>query len=210
MRQDLTEIVAILDRSGSMAGRTEDVIGAYNNLIKEQKEVEGQANVTLVQFDSEYQLLYDRLPISEVRPLTKQVYFPRGSTALLDAIGRTINSIGAALARTPEDERPGKVIFVINTDGYENSSREFTAERIREMITHQREVYKWEFLFLGADQDAWATGSNYGLAIGQTLGYDNNKQGITSAYAQVSSTLRTFRESGATPTFEDTDIRESK
>ena len=154
MRENLTEMVFVLDRSGSMSGLAADTIGGFNELIEKQKKIEGDAYVTTVLFDHEYEVLHDHVALGEVAPLTDKEYFARGSTALLDAVGRTINAVGARLGATPEEERPAHVVFVITTDGMENASREYTAKQVREMVEHQQQKYSWQFVFLGANMDA--------------------------------------------------------
>jgi len=164
-----TEIAFILDRSGSMASMTNAAISGFNEFLKAQQATvddHGQpipATFTLILFDHEYLPAYNRQDIQTVRPLTLETYVPRGSTALLDAIGRTIDHIGAELAATPEADRPAKVVIAILTDGEENASRQFSMEAINQRITHQTEKYQWEFMFLGANQDAIATAARMGI-----------------------------------------------
>ena len=149
MKKNLTELVFIIDRSGSMYNLVNDTIGGYNSMIENQKKEQGDAYVTTVLFDDNYELLHDHINLKEIKPITDKEYYTRGSTALLDAVGKTINSIGVRLNNTPEDERPDKVIFVITTDGYENASRKFTKTQIKDMIEHQQNKYSWTFIFLG-------------------------------------------------------------
>jgi len=163
MKENTVEIVAILDRSGSMSVGVEDVIGGFNIFVAEQKKVPGEAFMTLVQFDNEYKEDYIHLPLEQVPDLDSTTYVPRGSTALLDAIGRTFNAVGARLARLPEEERPEKVIVLIFTDGGENASREFRRHKVVEMIDLQRKKYSWEILFFGAGPEAFAEGNSLGL-----------------------------------------------
>ena len=155
MNENLTELVFILDRSGSMAGREQDTIGGFNGMIEKQKALAGEARVTTVLFDSVSKVLYSRASLRDVKPLTEKEYYARGSTALLDAVGTAIDVVGAQLRDTPEAERPAKVIVIITTDGAENASREYSLEEVKEKIAHQKEKYSWEFLFLGADIDAF-------------------------------------------------------
>ncbi|MCP5538355.1 MAG: VWA domain-containing protein [Akkermansiaceae bacterium] len=163
MNNKLTEIAYILDRSGSMQPLVESAITGFNSFLKNQQETPGDANFTLVLFDDEYLLHADRTPIAEVRPLDANTYVPRACTALLDAIGRTVDNIGKKLAKTPEKDRPGKVIIAIYTDGYENASTDYSVRKISKMIRHQTDKYGWEFLFLAANEDAIATASSYGI-----------------------------------------------
>ena len=149
MKKNLTELVFILDRSGSMGGLEQDTIGGFNAMLTRQKEQEGEANVTTILFDHEVQLLHDRFPLKAVAPLTEKDYYVRGCTALLDAIGYGVEKMVNIQRHLPEDERAEKVIFVITTDGLENASKRFGYEKIRRMIEREKEQYGWEFLFLG-------------------------------------------------------------
>jgi len=160
MRTDLTDITMVIARSGSMQSIQSDAEGGINFFIEQQKQEPGEANVTLVQFDTDYEFVHSGIPIKQV-PAFKLV--PRGATALLDAVGRAINETGARLASVDESQRPGLVVFVIVTDGEENSSREFTREQIRTMVEHQQSAYKWQFTFLAANQDAFAAGGSMGI-----------------------------------------------
>src|SRR5580693_1330174 len=166
MNTELTEIAIVLDRSGSMASMAKEAIGGFNGFLDSQQKLPGDARLTLVLFDHEHIVKYDERPIKDVSPLDEHTYEPRGTTALLDAIGRTINTIGERLDKTPEPERPGKVIIAILTDGLENASQEFKPKQIRSMIEHQREKYSWEFIYLGANQDAIEVGETMGIAAG--------------------------------------------
>jgi len=185
MKKGLSEIACVLDRSGSMSSIIGDAIGGFNAFLKGQKEVEGEANMTVALFDSEYDLLYDNININEVNDLDSSTYVPRGSTSLHDAIGRTINTIGARLRSTPEEDRPENVIVAILTDGDENTSREFDASKIKEMIGHQESKYNWKFLYLAANQDAFAVGSGMGFNIGNSINFNATAKGSTTAYANM-------------------------
>lgn len=189
MNQNLTEMVFILDMSGSMCHLTSDTIGGYNSLIKQQKEEPGEANVTTVLFDNRYIMLHDRVNIKDVPEMTTSDYMPCGSTALLDAVGQTINYIGQKLAATPENERPAKVIVTIITDGYENSSCEYSWAKVKEMITHQREKYNWTFTFLGANIDTVEVSNNLGIDARLSKTYTASKVGTDSVYCAVSKGL---------------------
>jgi uncharacterized protein YegL len=161
MRKDLTDITMVIDRSGSMQGIHTDAEGGINAFIETQRAEPGEVLLTLVQFDTEYEFVHRGVPIAQVPPFQLR---PRGSTALLDAVGRAINETGARLAAMQETQRPGLVVFVIVTDGAENASREFSRAKIREMIEHQQSAYKWQFTFLAANQDAFAEGGSMGIA----------------------------------------------
>ena len=157
MKNNATELVFILDRSGSMAGLEKDTIGGFNAMLKKQKEVEGECRITTVLFDNQINILHDRLDIQAIGCLTEKDYQVGGSTALLDAIGSTINKIGNVQKHSAYEHRASKVLFVIITDGEENSSREFSSERVKKMTEHQMKKYNWEFIFLGANIDAVET-----------------------------------------------------
>ncbi|MGJ7910003.1 vWA domain-containing protein [Neobacillus sp. LXY-1] len=163
MKKNLTELVFILDKSGSMAGLESDTVGGYNAMLKKQQKSEGEAFVTTVLFNDKYELLHDRINLKGISPITNANYEVGGTTALLDAIGFTIQKIVNVQKRTSERERADRVLFVITTDGMENASREFTEEKISKMVKHQRETYGWEFLFLGANIDAIATADRFGI-----------------------------------------------
>ncbi len=193
MNKQLTEIAYILDRSGSMQPMVESAITGFNSFLKDQQETPGEANFTLVLFDDEYLLHADRSPLTDVRPLDASSYVPRGCTALLDAIGRTINNIGKQLAKTPEKDRPGKVIIAIYTDGYENASTDYTAEKIRKMIRHQTENYGWEFLFLAANEDAIATAASYGIDPKSASPVQFSETGNYSTSASFSRKVKSHR-----------------
>ena len=150
MRKNLTEIVFILDRSGSMAGLEADTIGGYNSLIEKQKNEEGEAYVSTILFDDKQEVLHDRVNLKEIQPMTREEYYVRGCTALLDAVGGAIRHIGNVHKYARVEDRPEKTLFIITTDGMENSSRHYTYEKVRMMIQRQKEKYGWEFLFLGA------------------------------------------------------------
>lgn len=195
MKPGLSEIVVVLDQSGSMQGIKSDVIGQFNGFLDDQKKVPGEANFSLVLFDSEnYTERYIGEPISKVEPLTEQTYRPGASTPLLDAIGKTIIKVGQKLAAMPEPERPSKVIFVIMTDGLENASTEFKEKgKIKEMVEHQTQKYSWEFIFLGANMDAIAEGTSLGVKASSSHSYAATGTGIRSAYGLMSSAVTQSR-----------------
>jgi len=192
MRRDLTDITLVVDRSGSMQSIRDDAQGGINQLLADQAAEPGEALITLVQFDTEYEFVHRGVPAREVEPYT---LVPRGSTALLDAVGRAINETGARLASLPEAERPGLVVFVVSTDGHENSSREFTKDQVRQMIEHQQSVYRWQFTFLGADADAFAEAGGLGIDGAGVARYRRDKVG--KAYVATSAKLKRMREQTA-------------
>lgn len=189
MRPDLTDITLVVDRSGSMQDIRTDAEGGVNAFVKNQAKESGQAYLTLVQFDTEYEFLHKGVPIGEV---PKYTLTPRGRTALLDAIGRAINETGERLSKMDEADRPGLVVFVVMTDGHENSSHEFSKSRIREMIQHQQEKYGWQFTFLGADQDAFAEAD--ALGIDQAGAARFKKDNIEAAYRATSAKVARMRK----------------
>ena len=180
MREDLTEIVFLLDRSGSMSGLESDTIGGFNSFVKQQAGF-GETRITTILFDDKYELLHDGANAS-VAVLTEKQYYVRGMTALLDAVGKAITDVGKRLAETAEPDRPGKVIFVITTDGQENSSKEFTYAKVREMITHQQEKYSWEFVFMGANIDVAAEGSRLGIKPDMSMAYEATEEGVEDCF----------------------------
>lgn len=192
MRKDLTELVFILDRSGSMCGLERDTIGGFNSMLERQKEAPGTANVTTVLFDDQYELLHDRIPLGGVSPMTGEQYYVRGCTALLDAVGKAISKTENILKNTTEQERPGKVIVVITTDGLENASREYTRSTVKQMISRCREA-GWEILFLGANMDAVSGAGSIGIAPERAVKFRNDSRGVKLNYEVVSETLCSMR-----------------
>lgn len=195
MKKGLTELVFILDRSGSMGGLESDTIGGFNSMLAKQKEVEGQCLVTTVLFDNTYTLLHDRIDIKAVNPISEKEYFVGGSTALLDAMGMTISKIGNAQKNTSDDYRAEKVIFVIITDGEENSSREYSSDKVKAMVERQKSKYNWEFIFLGANIDAVQTAGQFGIARERAVDYMADKVGTALSYAVMSDVVAEFRQS---------------
>ena len=193
MNNELTEIAFILDRSGSMQSLTEAAITGFNSFLEDQLDTPGEALLSLVLFDDEYILHANRAPLKEVRKLDTQSYVPRGTTALLDAIGQTIDTIGAKLSSTPEKDRPGSVTIAIYTDGYENASREYSSTRIREMIKHQTEQYDWQFLFLAANEDAIATAAQYGIDESNAAQVTLNAPGMQASTMSISRKVKASR-----------------
>jgi uncharacterized protein YegL len=195
MKNGLTELVFIMDRSGSMGGLETDTIGGFNSVLEKQKKVEGEANVTTVLFDDRYEILHDRIPIQQVNPMTEKEYYVRGSTALLDAIGRTIVRIEESQKHSAEESRAEKVLFIISTDGLENASQEYTASHVKLMIEHQKEKCGWEFLFLGANIDAVDTAQQIGIGANRAANYHPDTRGTKCHYASVDKAINQMRTS---------------
>jgi len=194
MRKGLTELVFILDKSGSMSGLETDTIGGYNSMLEKQKAIPGKCLITTVLFDGNYELLHDRIDIRAVSPISAKEYRVGGSTALLDAIGRTIHKIGNAQKHTAEDYRAEKVMFVIITDGLENSSREYSSERVKEQIERQKTKYGWEFVFLGANIDAIQTAAHFGIGADRAVDYLADSEGTNLNFAVMSAAVAEFRK----------------
>ncbi len=192
MKRDRTEIIFLLDRSGSMGGLETDTIGGFNGFVAKQRQMEGETRVTAVLFDDRYEILWNGVEAGAVK-LTEQEYYVRGCTALLDAVGKTILDVGHRLAKTPNDERPGKVIFVITTDGLENASREFTLAKVKELIAHQQEKYSWEFIFLGANIDVAREAGNLGISPDCTFAFTASEAGIGEMYSRLHEEVSTKR-----------------
>ncbi len=191
MKKGYSHISIVLDRSGSMTSCESETREGFNTFITKQKEASGVATASLVQFDDHYELNYAFLPIGNVPLLTNENYQPRGNTALLDAIGRTIKETGEKLAAMPEYERPERVLFVIQTDGFENASSKFTRNQVFDAIKHQQEAYQWDFIFLGANQDAIATAATFGINAKSSLSYTgNNSRGVFLAAADYTTNFR--------------------
>ena len=195
MNKSLTEVAYILDRSGSMGKHRQAAIAGYNDFLQQQKTLPGQANLSLVLFSNHCTLPETATPISEAPELNDETYIPNGRTALLDAIGETINALGRKLAATPDEARPGKVIVVVFTDGEENSSRHFTWTDVSSSIQHQQKVYSWEFIFLGANQDAIATASNMRMDTRNSSNMEFSAVGISSAKKAMSRKVAAMRMS---------------
>lgn len=196
MKKGLTELVFILDKSGSMGGLETDTIGGYNSMLKKQQAIEGECHITTVLFDHNYELLHDRIDIEAVSPITEKEYQVGGATALLDAIGRTIHKIGNAQKHTAEDYRAEKVMFVIITDGEENASREYSAQKIKAQIEQQKTKDGWEFIFLGANIDAVEAAGRFGIAPDRAVDYLADSEGTKLNFKVMGSAVATFRESG--------------
>lgn len=194
--KNLTEIICVLDRSGSMESIVNDAIGGFNSFLKSQQATPGEAVMSIVLFDHEYQVLCSGKALADVTPLTDQTFVPRGSTALLDALGKTIDEVGVRLANLPESQRPDKVLFVILTDGQENASQHYSAEQIHQMISHQRSIYSWEFLFLAANQDAFTASERMGISQGNTMNFAADADGVDRVFQNISTASLNFRAMG--------------
>ena len=193
MKTNKTELVFILDRSGSMGGLESDTIGGFNSMLAKQQAEPGECRITTVLFDHEYEVVHDRIDIKAVSPITDSEYFVRGNTALLDAVGKTINKIGGVQKNTAEEYRADKILFVITTDGMENASREYSYEKIKSMIENQKEKHGWEFIFLGANIDAVEVANRFGIAKNRAQNFHNDSEGIALNYAVVSEAVTSFR-----------------
>ena len=193
MKKNLTEIVFILDRSGSMAGLEADTIGGFNSMIQKQQNEPGEAWVSTVLFDNYCEVIHDRADIRKIEPMTERDYYVRGSTALLDAVGKAIHHIGNVHKYAREEDRPEKTLFVITTDGMENASREYSYERVRRMIEHQKEKYGWEFLFLGANIDAAKEAARFGIGADYSANYHADRQGTAVIFEAMSEAVCSAR-----------------
>ena len=189
----MTELVFILDRSGSMSGLERDTIGGFNSMIEKQKKEEGEALVSTVLFDHESAVIHDRLPLDRVPPMTDKEYFTRGSTALLDALGGAIHHIGNVHKYARREDVPEKILFIITTDGYENSSSRYDYDKVRRMIERQKEKHGWEFLFLGANIDAAAEAKRFGISADRAVNYKCDEAGTALNYEVISDAVRSVR-----------------
>ena len=193
MKKNLTELVMILDRSGSMSGLESDTIGGYNSMLRKQRETEGEVLVSTVLFDDRIEVLYDRVPLSEMPQMTDKEYYVRGCTALLDAVGGAIHHIGNVHKYAREEDMPEKTIFVITTDGLENASRNYDYARVKRMVERQKEKYGWEFLFLGANIDAIETAGRFGISADRAANYHSDHEGTALNYEVLSDAICTMR-----------------
>ena len=194
MKPKRTHIGVLLDRSGSMASIRDDMIGGFNTFLDEQRGVEGEATVSLARFDDIYEDVYSGVPIADAPLLNHENFKPRGNTAMRDALGRFIVKTGAFLSAIPEPDRPELVVIYVITDGFDNVlDQEYSSARLREMVKHQEEVYKWQFQYLGANQNAVLGGKSIGLAAAASVNYLANQRSVQSAYRVVGATLRSAR-----------------
>ena len=195
MKKGLTEIVFILDRSGSMGGLEADTIGGYNALIEKQKKEEGEAYISTVLFDDVCEVLHDRADLDKIRPMTDKEYYVRGCTALLDALGGAIYHIGNVHKYAREEDRPEKTLFIITTDGQENSSKLYNYEKVKRMVERQKEKYGWEFLFLGANIDAITEAGRFGIKADRAVQYHCDREGTAVNYRVLNQAVSTVRRS---------------
>ena len=193
MNNNLTEIVFILDRSGSMAGLEDDTVGGFNAMVEKQKKEPGEALLSAVLFSDESEVLYDRVDLRRVEPMTERQYRVGGCTALLDAIGGAVHHIANVHKYAREEDRPGKTIFVITTDGMENASRAYRYDEVRRMVKHEQEKHGWEFLFLGANMDAISAARSFGIRPDRAVRYARDSAGTALNYQVVSETVASFR-----------------
>ena len=193
MNKNLTEIVFILDRSGSMAGLESDTIGGFNAMVEKQKKEPGEALLSAVLFSDESSVIYDRTDIQKVEPMTDRQYSVGGCTALLDAIGGAVKHIANVHKYAREEDRPGKTIFVITTDGMENASRRYTYEDVKKLVAHEQEKYGWEFLFLGANMDAISAARSFGIRSDRAVRYNSDGAGTSLNFKVVSETIASAR-----------------
>ena len=193
MKKNLTEIVFILDRSGSMSGLEADTIGGFNSMIAKQSKEEGEAIVSTVLFDGVSEVLHDRVPLDKIEKMTEKDYFVRGCTALLDAIGGAVHHISNVHKYIREEDVPEHTMFIITTDGMENASHRYSSEEVKKMVRRQKDRYGWEFLFLGANIDAVETAAHYGIGADRAVRFHNDRKGVTLNYDTVSMTVGRMR-----------------
>ncbi|MCR4651885.1 MAG: VWA domain-containing protein [Lachnospiraceae bacterium] len=197
MRKGLTEVVFILDRSGSMSGLEADTIGGFNSMMARQKKEEGEAYISTVLFDDRTEVIYDRVSVDKVEPLTDKKYYVRGCTALLDALGGAIRHIANVHKYAREEDRPEKTLFIITTDGMENASRIYTFADVRKMVEKQKEKYGWEFLFLGANIDAIEVAGRYGISADRAVNYECDSEGIAHHYRALNDIVSGYRKAAS-------------
>ena len=197
MKKNLTELVFILDRSGSMAGLEKDTIGGFNAMIEKQKQEAGEACISTVLFDNTSEVIHDRIALDRVPRLTEREYYVRGCTALLDAVGSAVHHIGNVHKYAREEDRPEKTLFVITTDGMENASREYSYEKLKAMICRQQEKYGWEFLFLGANIDAAREAARFGIGADRAANYHADSEGTGVVYETVNEAIHHVRSCAA-------------
>ena len=189
MKKNLTELVFILDKSGSMASLEQDTIGGFNAMIEKQKKLDGECIVSCVLFDNGQKVIYDRVPLSEVRPMTEEDYTAGGCTALVDALGKSVKYIGNIHKHLREEDIPEHTVFVITTDGMENASKEYSSDKVKKMVSKKTEKNGWEFLYLAANIDAVETGAAIGIKAGRTANYRCDKKGTGMLYEAVGNAI---------------------
>ncbi len=195
MRKGLTEVVFILDRSGSMSGLEGDTIGGFNSMIEKQRKEEGEAYISTVLFDDQTEILYDRVPVAKVEPMNDSQYYVRGCTALLDAIGGAIHHIANVHKYAREEDRPEKTLFIITTDGMENSSHIYDYKKVKKMVEKEKDKYGWEFLFLGANIDSIKVAGRFGISADRAIDYVCDEEGTALNYQVLSETVSAVRRS---------------
>ena len=200
MRKGLTEIVFILDRSGSMSGLEADTIGGFNSLIEKQKKEEGEAIISTILFDDQTEVLYDRIDVKNIEPMTDEQYYVRGCTALLDAVGGAVSHISDIHKKANDEDIPEKTLFIITTDGMENASRKYTYEKVKKMIEKKKKKRNWEFLFLGANIDAVSVAGKFGIAPKRAINYKSDKKGTRLNYEVLGKTVSNYRHVDAADT----------
>ena len=193
MKKNLTEIVFILDRSGSMSGLEKDTIGGYNSLMEKQKKEEGEAIISTVLFDDRSEVLHDRVSLDKISPMTEEEYYVRGCTALLDAVGGAIHHIGNVHKYAREEDRPEKTLFIITTDGQENASKKYSYDKVKKMVERQKKKFGWEFLFLGANIDAVGEAARFGIQANRAVKYECDEVGTELNYHVLSKTVSKVR-----------------
>ena len=193
MRKGLTEVVFILDRSGSMGGLEADTIGGFNSMIAKQKKEEGEAIVSTVLFDDRTEVLYDRVPVGKIEPMNDSQYYVRGCTALLDAIGGAVHHISNVHKYAREEDKPEKTLFIITTDGMENASKEYDYSKVKKMVEKQQKKHGWEFLFLGANIDAISVASRFGIGKERAINYECDSEGTALNFQVLSETVSAVR-----------------
>lgn len=195
--KNLTEVVFILDRSGSMGGLEADTIGGYNSMLAKQQEEEGDVVISTVLFDDQTEVIHDRRPLKDVKPITSSEYYVRGCTALLDAVGGAIHHIGHVQKALPEDQKPDKTIFIITTDGMENSSSHYTYDKVKKMVEKKKEKKGWEFIFLGANIDAIAVADRFGVAANRAVRYECDGVGTALNFSAMSNMISRTRKAAS-------------
>lgn len=195
IHNNITEMVFILDRSGSMSGLEKDTIGGFNSLIEKQKKQNGKCYVSTVLFDHETQVIHDRVELADIKPMTEEDYFVRGSTALIDAIGGAIHHIKNIHKYARREDVPEHTMFVIITDGYENASKKYSSDQVKKMIEHEKEQYGWEFLFIGANIDAVETAKHFGINEDRAVNYHADELGTEVVYDTISDACCNLRAS---------------